>query len=262
MILDILSESESRLTPRALIRKSARELQISSARARSLVKELTDQGEIVYTYFFGSTFMELSFSKPVRITDHFVLTPPGMAGTKNKTDIDIIIEPGISFGTGSHPTTRLCLNALDHVFFQSHLIKKKDQKKVLDVGTGSGVLAIAALKAGMGSCLALDTDLNCISETRKNSVHNGIELRINVSDDPVEEIKKTFSLICANLRFPTLKRLSQVFYDISEKDAILVLSGIRSWETSGLISHYLETGFKCLLQEDEKKWTGVILQKT
>ena len=259
LILEILENSEFKLTPLNLIKKIVRKLRVSSFSAKKIIKELTQQKELAYTYFFGSTYIELSFNKPVKVTEHFVLTPAGIKGTKNKNEINIIIDPGISFGSGRHPTTRLALMALDH-------IKSKEPKASnnslygLDIGTGSGVLAIAACKTCISNCLALDIDPNSIAEAEKNVLLNNLGDKIKVSDTDIETLNQKYSLIIANLRYPTLKKLAKKITWLSEKNSALIMSGIRTYEKNDLITLYTKNGFQLFWEKDEKNWSCVAMQ--
>ncbi len=268
-IIDILSQWETRVSPGELIKKLSQKVNISHGAAKQVIKELTNQGEIAYTYFFGSTYMELSFLKPVHITEHFTLTPRSYENRADEnaedssyanTNIEIIIDPGISFGSGRHPTTKLCIEAMEQVFFKQKILNTEKNFKALDIGTGSGILAIAAVKAGMTECLAIDTDPNAVFEAKRNIKLNGLEEVIKVTGKEIHDKQYgIFSLICANLRFPTLKTLLPLFSLISSDSSVLILSGIRIWETDKLIDFYSCKDFKCLWRKDKKNWSGIIL---
>ncbi|MCK5541393.1 MAG: 50S ribosomal protein L11 methyltransferase [Desulfobacterales bacterium] len=265
IILEILENSESKLTPLNLIKKIVRKTRIASTSAKKTIKELTSQNELAYTYFFGSTYIELSFNKPVKITERFVLTPFGIKGTTNRKDINIIIDPGISFGSGRHPTTRLSLKALDHVITLSEMNQLKpifsnNTLTGLDIGTGSGVLAIAACKTCVSNCLALDIDPNSLVEAKKNVILNDFENKIIVSDTDIDTLKGEFSLILANLRYPTLKNLAKKITLLSKKNTVLIMSGIRTYEKDDLITLYTNCGFNLLFEKDEKKWSCIAMQ--
>ncbi len=261
-IIDFLTQAERRVPPGELIKRTALETGFSRIAVKKVIKDLMDQGEIAYTYDFGSTYIELSFSKPVRITDHFILTPRPLLITTNKTyNLEIIIAPGISFGSGRHPTTKLCIEAMEQVFFKAKLLDTDHKLKALDIGTGSGVLAIAAVKAGISECLAIDNDLNAVCEAKRNVKLNMLEGSIEVTDKEVMACtqRKKFSLVCANLRFPTLKSLLPSLSGILAHNSVLILSGIRTWEAGELVDFCSDIGFKCLWCEHWKKWSGLIL---
>jgi ribosomal protein L11 methyltransferase len=84
--------------------------------ARSILKSFIDQGDLSYEYEFRATYVAQNFLKPVNITRNFILIPPGKSLPKPHDRTNIIIEPGISFRSGSHPTTRLCLEVIETVF--------------------------------------------------------------------------------------------------------------------------------------------------
>jgi len=265
IILEILDASEQRLTPQYLIKRLARKTGISSTIAKKLLKELITEKELEYTYFFGSTYIEPSFNKPVKITERFVLTPYGLKETCSKNDINIFIDPGISFGSGRHPTTRLSLKALEHVIScgvmtQIDLKSSNSTLVGLDIGTGSGVLAIAACKTIVSNCLALDIDPNSLAEANNNVIINNLETKIKISDTDIFNIKGEFSLILANLRFPTLKNLAEKITLLSKKNTALIMSGIRTHEKYDLIKLYTNQGFSILYEEDEKSWSCIAMQ--
>lgn len=262
-IMDILLNSEKRVSPVELIKTVSLETGLSRSDVKHAVKELVCQGEIAYTYDFGSTYIELSFLKPVQVTEHFTILPRFQKNSSDKnTAIEIIIDPGISFGSGRHPTTKLCIEAMEQVFFKEKLLNTEKKLKAIDIGTGSGVLAIAAVKAGISECLAVDTDPNAVFEAKRNVKLNMLEKAIKITGKELspngDKQYESFSLICANLRFPTLKKLLPLFLNIASNYSVLILSGIRIWEIRDLIDIYSEKGLKCLWEKSSKKWSGVI----
>jgi ribosomal protein L11 methyltransferase len=266
IILEILENSEEKLTPLNLIKKAVDKAGISQRKAKKFINELTAQKELYYTCFYGSTYIELSFNKPVEVTEHFVLIPAGITETNIQDKINIFIEPGISFGSGSHPTTRLSLEALDILTtFKDKTIPKfschDKGLSGLDIGTGSGVLAIAACKALISDCVALDIDPNSLSEAKRNVRLNNLHNHISVSDNDLEILDQKFSLIIANLRYPTLKQLSKKITCLSKKNSVLIMSGVRTWEKNDLINFYSEKGFKIFWEKDEKNWSCVAMQR-
>jgi ribosomal protein L11 methyltransferase len=257
-LLRILNASETRVTPRDLAFQLAQASGITCGEARRVLKRLVADGEIAYSYDFGATHVEPSFSRPVQITDHFVLSPWGNR-TQDDQALEIVIAPGISFGSGRHPTTRLCLKAIDQALLTAKVPAMP--RRCADVGTGSGVLALALVRAGCDTCLALDTDLNCVSEAEHNVSLNRLEERIEVTVELLDISHGPFDLVCANLRYPTLRQLSQLFYEITPPHALVILSGIRTWERDGLIEHYTTLGFTCTWSRDEKGWSAAVFKK-
>jgi ribosomal protein L11 methyltransferase len=109
----------------------------------------------------------------------------------------VLIDPGRAFGTGAHPTTRLCVE----------LLLELDGGSVLDLGCGSGVLAIVARKLGFGPVVAIDSDEAAIDAATRNAAANGVELEIRLHDATAETLP-TAEIVLANLDLPTLDRLT------------------------------------------------------
>jgi ribosomal protein L11 methyltransferase len=140
----------------------------------------------------------------------------------------LTIEPGLAFGTGDHPTTELCLRALE-AFLASH-----PGASVLDVGTGSGILAIAAKKLGARRVAATDNDPRAERETVENSARNGVELEI-VS---LQTVGGTFDLVLANILANTLAELAPELARSVASAGQLCLSGILQAQTDELVLTY------------------------
>ena len=130
-----------------------------------------------------------------------------------------------------------------------------------DIGTGSGVLAIAMCLSGFLSCHAYEIDPVSINEAQKNIALNHLSDKIKVINGEMTAHKNRFSLICANLRTPTLSSLSEIIYTRLTKNGIAILSGVREWEKKQIIIHYQDNGFELAWQADEKKWSGFVWVK-
>ncbi len=268
-VLDIVYQSQVKLAPLALIKQIKSRFLVSSVEAKKVVKKLIDDQHLSYHYLYGTTYIEKSFLKPVKVSKHFILKPPGFQSSFGKKDIELTIETGISFGSGQHPTTQLCLKAIDFWFFEMEIFKNKknlvqelnDTGICADIGTGSGVLAMAMCKAGNFSCNAYEIDPVSINEAKKNIILNKLSKKIKLIDNYFFEQKNTFSIICANLRYPTLQELSGMIFQSLEGNGIAILSGVRVWEKEKLIHNFIEKGFEPVWQEDEKKWSAFVLKK-
>jgi ribosomal protein L11 methyltransferase len=261
VVLDILYESETRLTARAYIQQIAARLSISFIQAKKILKSLVDDQELAYQDLYGATYVAQNFLKPVRVTDHFFLKPSNRESQAGPHDLDILIDPGVSFGSGHHPTTRLCLEAIDTAFLKTPEISFPRDSMGADIGTGSGVLAIALCRAGIERCKAWEIDPNAVSEARKNVALNHLAHRISIFEDYMPVCESQCSVICANLRFPTLKQLSGLIRTSLCPKGIIILSGIRQWEKKELIAHYTKSGFTLVWQMDEKNWSGLIMKR-
>ncbi|MFH2059922.1 MAG: 50S ribosomal protein L11 methyltransferase [Pseudomonadota bacterium] len=260
--LSIVFESLIKLTSQTYIKEIKSKFDISLMEAKKVLQQFIDEQELCYQYHFGATYIEKSFLKPVRISNHFILQPSGIPGcSKDPDDIGIIIEQGISFGSGQHPTTQLCLQAIDYCFFDCQMFKNTKSLISADIGTGSGVLAMALCKAGVSLCKAYEIDPISVHEARRNVVHNQLEQHIQVLDMFMPESKDTYDVICANLRFPTLKTLSDMIKSSLKDNGIAILSGVREWEKQDLITQFSNIGFSVLWQADDKNWSAFVLRK-
>ncbi len=260
-VLDILFESETKLTAQAYIRELSRYLSIPMGQAKKILKSLVEEQALAYQDLYGATYVMENFLKPVRVTPRFFIIPPGMESQAGPNDMDIRITPGISFGSGHHPTTRLSLEALDSLITAPGL-DNLPGNQAGDIGTGSGILAIAMCLAGMEKCLAWEIDANAVHEARQNLATNNLSKKITLVDDYMHSGEDPLSLICANLRYPTLKQLAGLIRSSIALDGYLILSGIRSWEKQDLIAHYDHHGFTKTWDRDEKNWSAVVLKKT
>lgn len=285
-ILNILFLSDVKLTPQAFIKEIKLKFSISALSAKKILQQLINDQELSYHYLYGSTYIEKSFLRPVCISKHFILKPPGFktqpdhvgpgqddidpySSGKSKIDqnridpkkIELIIEQGISFGSGQHPTTELCLAAIDHCFFDTKMVRCRHDSTGADIGTGSGVLAIAMCLCGLSSCSAYEIDPVSLNEAKKNIRLNHLDKKVKLIGKTMQVSKEPFSIICANLRFPTLTFLSDMIYESLEDNGVVILSGVRVWEKDKLIAIYMEKGFKLVWQQDEKKWSAFVLIK-
>jgi ribosomal protein L11 methyltransferase len=135
-----------------------------------------------------------AFHRPVRVGPLWI-GPPWEDLPPDATAV--VIEPGRAFGTGAHPTTQLCVE----------LLLELERGSVVDLGCGSGVLAIAAAKLGYAPVLALDSDEHAVEATRANARANGVELQAEVADVVAGELPRT-DVALANITRPTLEELA------------------------------------------------------
>jgi ribosomal protein L11 methyltransferase len=228
---------------------------------QAIIRGLVAAGELSYTFEHGRTFLEPSFDRPVRVAERIVLTPSGRNFLPRPDDVVIQIAAGASFGAGRHPTTRLALRGIEAALDGSVDVTAYPTTRALDIGTGTGVLVIAAVKLGIEEGLGLDIDPCAVAEARANIRLNGLSGRIAVSDDAVEGIDQQFTLIAANLRPPTLERLSTKISALAGPAAAVVMSGIRNEELDGILRVYRGLGCQCVRTDKEDEWAGVVLRK-
>jgi len=172
-------------------------------------------------------------------------------------DVVVFLASGVSFGNGEHPSTRLAIRRLDH------LLRQCDEtfREMLDIGSGSGVLALAALRLGVTRAVGLDTDPCALQEARANARLNDLACRLAVSGRPLEQLAGPYRLIVANLRPPTLRSLGPCIDRLAPPGAFLVMAGMRSEEAPGIRAAYADAGFGWRSQEEEEGWCALLLQK-
>jgi len=199
------------------------------------------------------------YLKPVRAGVFFV-KPTWKSVKKKKGLIVIDIDPGMAFGSGSHDTTKTCLKAISLVFRgPKSWFKNPVNETFLDVGAGSGILAIAAKKLGVKKVVAIDNDPIAIKVASGNAGLN--KVKISVSRDSVSRVKGRFSVVVANIQSNTLLRLKK---DIEAKVApkgVLVLSGILASEVGEVKAAYEKTGLELNSVIRSREWRTLILKR-
>jgi ribosomal protein L11 methyltransferase len=231
---------------------------LSRARVKAAVRDLVAAGEIAYVSEHGRIVVEPSFDRPVRVSERIILAPPGREAAASAGDAVVWIAAGAAFGAGRHPTTRLALRGIEAALAAAG---RQPGARVLDIGTGTGVLAIAAVKLGIEAGQGIDIDPCAVAEAAENIRLNGMEDRVTVSDIPLEGLAPAFALITANLRPPTLARLAASLASLAEPAGAVVVSGMRSEELDGILRVYEKAGFRCRWTSAEDHWAGAVLVK-
>lgn len=197
-----------------------------------------------------------SYFKPVKIGKKFVIKPSWEEYIPNLDEIVIEIDPGQAFGTGSHPTTCLMLEALEQTMED---MKYKDLPKgieVLDVGTGTGILGIAAVKLGAASVLGIDIDPVAVETARKNVYANHAHKQMVVSSTPLWQVEGGYHLVLANLDKNTLELLAKDLVEKLASEGFLIISGILQGQEEGLIDLFKNLGLDVKIQKSQKDNNG------
>jgi len=264
-IIEFISDSLNKITQRNLENEFLHKYSTDKREIRASVRELVEENELIYTNLFGCSFLEKSFNRPVRVSERIVLKPPDIYYQPEKDDIVINIRQGDAFGTGEHPTTRLALRGAEYLL--SHVnsnlrFESAEAKTALDIGTGSGVLAIAAVKSGLVSA-AIGTEIDpcAVAEAKENVRLNHLEDKIMICRPDEFHFCKYFSLILANLRYPTLKELYPQITETLYNGGYALLSGIKTDEAPDILTLYTKKHFSCRWKRDEKGWSGLILER-
>lgn len=161
--------------------------------------------------------------KPLRVGHRLLIVPSWEQVSPRPDDIVLHLDPGMAFGTGGHETTRLCLELLEEIMDTMPTLQIPD---VLDLGTGSGILAMAASKLGAGRVCAVDIDPQAVEVAKENLTVNDLADQIECSTTPLEAIEGTFDVILANILAEELVRLAPQLLVHLEAGGKLVLSGI------------------------------------
>ena len=225
------------------------------------IRDLVNLGELTYTYLFGTSFLEKSFDRPVRISRRIVIKPPDKAYQPQPGEVVVNIAAGAAFGNGAHPTTCLAMRALDSVLGDNLYTGGKAPSKGLDMGTGTGILAIALANLGVQKVIATDIDPCSLSEATHNISLNGLAEHITVTNTPLQELATFFSVIVANLACPTLTRLSAILSEKMEQGGVLVLSGFKETASKDLEKAYTKKGLRLIHEETNRDWVCIVLRK-
>ena len=163
--------------------------------------------------------------KPLRVGKHILIVPTWEEAEQLPDDLVIRIDPGMAFGTGGHETTRLCLELMEEVFGQA---VNSAPLALLDLGTGSGILAMAARMFGAERVLALDIDPDAIIVAEDNLALNGLSGQVECGTTPIELLAENFDMIIANILAEELVRLAPYLTKALRPGGTLILSGILS----------------------------------
>lgn len=191
----------------------------SETRAEFILDQLEDKE---WEREWMDTFHPMQFGDRVWIC-------PSWCDVPQPDAVNIMLDPGLAFGTGTHPTTSLCLQWLDKADVKG--------KTVVDFGCGSGILAIAALKLEAANVIAIDIDPQALLATEDNASRNKVAERLNVYlpvNQPVCEV----DLVIANILAAPLKELSEVIASYCKIDGKLVMSGILEEQANSIITQY------------------------
>jgi ribosomal protein L11 methyltransferase len=212
--------------------------------------------------------------KPILIGQRLLILPAWLESPEPKR-IPIKIDPGMAFGTGTHPTTQLCLELMEQAFDRGQKTEDGDRTSVLrlpstiiDVGCGSGILSIAALKLGAKTVLGVDIDIESVKNSRENADTNGVGEELILGQGSVTEILsgnfpfKSAPLVVANILAPIIIRLFDAgLADLVESKGEIILSGILAHQAENVIEAAQAKGLKRNDQRQIADWVALSLQK-
>jgi ribosomal protein L11 methyltransferase len=204
------------------------------------------------------------YFKPVRIGSRLVIKPTWEEYSPEPGDLVLQLDPGMAFGTGSHPTTKMCLEVLESIFLAEGAflgLAPAPPDTVLDVGTGSGVLSIAAAKLGAEQVVAIDIDADAVAVAEENTDLNGCLAVVRLSTTPLHEVEGSFQLVLANILAEELVRLAGHLAAKVAPSGFLVLSGILSEKEAFVLEGFSHYGLKVAEIRCEGEWSCIALHK-
>ena len=196
--------------------------------------------------------------KPLRVGKRLLIVPTWEDAAELPGDLVIRIDPGMAFGTGGHETTRLCLELLESVMESGPLL---NIPSLLDLGTGSGILAMAASLLGAGRILALDIDPDAVEVARENLVLNQMSDLIECGTSPLEALTERFDIILANILAEELVRLAPYLTERLLSGGALILSGILAEKESLVRKGFASQPLKYVRTACAGEWVAMLYRK-
>jgi ribosomal protein L11 methyltransferase len=187
----------------------------------------------------------------LHVGQHTAIVPAWQSYDPAPGEVVIVLDPGMAFGTGTHPTTRLCLEALEELIVPG--------MRVLDLGTGSGVLSIAAAKHGAASVCAVDIDPIAVASARENVAANGVAGVICVERGSLEQARATYDLVLVNILYSViLDLLDRGLADVLRPGGIVVASGIIDDQEADIVDAFVARGIDVTGRRRERDWVALI----
>lgn len=189
---------------------------------------------------------------PLQIGKRLVVRPVWEQLELKEGQVEVTLDPGLAFGTGSHETTRLCMTLLEEVV--------QGGETVLDIGTGSGILAITALKLGAKSAVGVDIDPVAVKIAGENAELNQVKEQCSfLCGDLTEQVSGTFDIICANIVADVIIRLSGTVQQFMHKDTKLIVSGIIDTRADEVQQALIESGLTVQKRLEDNGWCSMLL---
>ncbi len=187
----------------------------------------------------------------IRVSDKIIIKPTFKEYQAKQNEIVLTIDPKMSFGTGEHQTTKLILRLLENIV--------KPGMKVLDVGSGTGILAITSVKLGALKAVAVDLDEVCLENCRENSTLNQVSNSVQILTGEIEDVEENdFDLILANIQKNVLLEIAEKIKSRLKKNGIVILSGLLESDQSEIEKNYHSLGFNTLQVDKMDEWISVV----
>lgn len=193
------------------------------------------------------------YYKPFRAGKHLVIKPSWENWDAQEGDLIIEMDPGMAFGTGTHETTALCVELIEDYYKGGSL---------LDVGTGSGILALCAAKLGAENITAVDIDPDAVRVARENAERNGVSDKIDVREgDLIQGLDQHFDFAAANILAPIVKILLKPMYKHTTPGGMFICSGILKEQEEDVCAAITEAGYTLLEVRRRNDWVAMAARK-
>jgi len=195
------------------------------------------------------------YYKPIYVTENLVIRPSWLERTYEENVVEILLDPGMAFGSGTHETTRLCLQQLAKYV--------SDESRVIDVGTGSGILAIAASKLGARFVYGVDLDGMAVTRAKENALLNECDILIETNNlmDGVESLEWKPNMIVANILASVIVGMLGDVEEVLSEGDVFICSGIINSEKGRVVNALVEYGFKVVEVCEENGWVVVVARR-
>ena len=258
----LLSQKYLRITPSGLAQALAAYFpDVSRPIFRAILRELVQKGLLTYSNHFSSSYIELGTRCRGPASPGLSLETVSSQHPSRMAANEVTVTDGAAFGQGDHPTTQLAIEAMDWVVDICQNTSPSAIPAVLDIGTGTGILAMVAVRLGLGHAIAIDLDQLACCEAMRNVHSNGLSMRVHVVAGELAAIRpSSFKLILANLRPPTLVRLMPDMVRYTGPEGYWIITGFRPEEKSRLFSQ-LPMGFEVVWGAENRGWGAAAIQR-
>ncbi len=191
----------------------------------------------------------------IKISNKFVIKPTFKEYQANPGEIVLTIDPKMSFGTGDHQSTKLMLELLEKYI--------KPGMKILDVGSGTGILSIASIKLGAKKAIAIDNDERCYENCLENCQLNLAAENVEILIGEISDVNETdFDLVLANIQKNVLLNISNEIKKRIKENGIVILSGLLSEDENDIKIHYSQNGFQTIETKRMDEWITLVFMYT
>lgn len=197
------------------------------------------------------------YFKPFRVGRGIVIKPTWERHVSRNGDTVIEIDPGMAFGTGQHASTLMCLESIEDILGKD----LSAGANVLDVGTGTGILGIAAARLGAKEVICIDIDEKAVEIARENAAINNVAGHLDIRKSEPSAISGLFSLVVANITSKPLIGMRDDFVSLLRFGGCLVISGIMEQDKEELERHFLAAPFHLCRLRRQKEWLCYVLRK-